>query len=125
MTRFQSVAPVLPTRDVAASLALYAKLGFKTQSYEGPADYGYARRDDVYLHVIHAPHHDPRSTASTIYLYVEDADALHAEWHSAGVDGRFHEPSDTPYGLREGAYVDPDGNLLRYGSFLPGHGPRM
>ncbi|MGI8722982.1 MAG: hypothetical protein ACR2JG_12230 [Geodermatophilaceae bacterium] len=58
MTRFQSVAPVLPTRDVAASLALYAKLGFKTQSYEGPAGYGYARRDDVYLHFTYRP---PRS----------------------------------------------------------------
>jgi hypothetical protein len=48
------------------------------------------------------------------YLYVDDADALHAEWSS--VEGRHHRPEDTPYGLREGAYVNPDGNLLRYGS---------
>jgi hypothetical protein len=48
------------------------------------------------------------------YLYVDDADALHAEWSS--IEGRHHRPEDTPYGLREGAFVDPDGNLLRYGS---------
>lgn len=63
MNRFDSVAPVLPTRDVLA--------------------------------------------------------ALHAEWATADVEGRLHAPTDTDYGLREGAYVDPDGNLLRYGSPLP------
>lgn len=126
MTRFDSVSPVLPCRDVAASLDLYARLGFETRAYEErPAQYGYARRGGVWLHFTFTPHHNPRTTASTVYLYVEDADALHAEWQRAGVKGRFHVPSDTPYGLREGAYVDPDGNLIRYGSFLPGHGPRM
>ena len=124
MNRFESVSPVLPCRDVAASLALYDRLGFQTRAYEGPDQYGYATRDDVFLHFTYSPHHDPLSTASTVYLYVADADALHREWKGAGVDGRFHAPSDTSYGLREGAYVDPDGNLIRYGSFLPGHGPR-
>lgn len=125
MTRVESVSPVLPSRDVAASLALYARLGFQTRAYEGPDEYGYARRDGVFLHFTHSRQHDPRSTASTIYLYVEDADALHAQWQAAGVEGRLGAPIDTSYGLREGAYVDPDGNLIRYGSFLPGHGMRM
>jgi hypothetical protein len=47
------------------------------------------------------------------YLYVDDADALHGEWSS--VEGRRHRPEDTPTGFTK-AYVDPDGNLLRYGS---------
>jgi len=59
---------------------------------------------------------DPRATTSAVYLYVDDADALHSEWRSAGVEGQFFEPSDTDYGLREGAHVDRDGNLLRFGS---------
>jgi hypothetical protein len=49
---------------------------------------------------------------------MDDADALHAEWAAAGVEGRFRGPIDTPYGLREFGYVDPDGNLLRVGSSL-------
>jgi hypothetical protein len=28
-------------------------------------------------------------------------------------------PVDTDHGIREGAHVDPDGNLLRFGSPLP------
>ncbi len=53
-----------------------------------------------------------------VYLHVADADDLPTQWSAAGVDGRHHAPVDTDYGLREGAYVDPDGNLLRYGSAL-------
>ncbi|MEX1659974.1 hypothetical protein ABZ960_43710 [Streptomyces pseudovenezuelae] len=32
------------------------------------------------------------------------------------VEGRFVEPSDTPYGLREFTYVDADGTAHRVGS---------
>jgi hypothetical protein len=39
-------------------------------------------------------------------------------WRSAGVSGQFFEPRDTDYGLREGAHVDRDGNLIRFGSRL-------
>ena len=54
----------------------------------------------------------------TVYLYVADADAVHSEWERAGVDGRLTEPTDTPYGLREFAFVDTDGTLHRVGSPL-------
>jgi len=54
---------------------------------------------------------------------VSDADAVYDEWTAAGVEGRFHPRADTDYGLREAAYVDPDGNLVRFGSRLPGHVP--
>ena len=50
------------------------------------------------------------------YVYVDDADALLAEWRAAGVEGRFEDAYDTEYGLREFCHVDPDGNLLRVGS---------
>lgn len=30
--------------------------------------------------------------------------------------GRTVAPADTDYGLREGAHVDPDNNLLRFGA---------
>jgi hypothetical protein len=48
----------------------------------------------------------------------QDVDVLYATWREAGVEGRLDPPRDTPYGLRELAHVDPDGNLLRVGSPL-------
>lgn len=86
--------------------------------YDGGDFYGYARRGGVWLHLSQVDDVDPRTTLVSAYLYVSDADALHAEWSNSGVEGRFHPPTDTDYGRGEGAYVDPDGNLLRYGSWL-------
>ena len=116
-----SLASILPVADVAAALDRYSRMGFRTSPYAGPQEYGFADRDGVSLHLAHSTFHDPATSSVMVYLYVSDADALYQEWTAAGVDGRHHAPSDTPYGLREGAYVDPDGNLLRYGSWLPGY----
>ncbi|MGH8970778.1 MAG: bleomycin resistance protein [Actinomycetes bacterium] len=119
MTTFDTVAPVLPTRDVPAALARYEKLGFAVDPYgDGDDGYSFVNRGDVWLHLCRVDDVDPRTTMVSVYLYVGDADALYAEWSGSGVEGRFDEPTDTDYGLREGAYIDPDGNLLRYGSPL-------
>ena len=122
MTSFHGLAPVLAVADLERALAHYRRLGFEATSYEG-GGYGYLRRDDVWLHLTEVADHDP-AAAGAVYLYVGDADALHAEWEAAGVEGRLEAPADTGYGLREGFHVDPDGSLLRFGSWLPGHGPR-
>ncbi len=53
-----------------------------------------------------------------MYVYVSDADALRADWAAAGVEGRFMGPHDTPYGLREFVYTDPDGIVHKVGSPL-------
>ncbi|MFC6009394.1 bleomycin resistance protein [Angustibacter luteus] len=118
---FTGLASILPVRDLARALDLYSRMGFRTSPYEGPDEYGFADRDGAALHLAHSTFHDPDASSVMVYLYVSDADALHQEWTTAGIEGRHHAPKDTPYGLREGAYVDPDGNLLRYGSWLPGY----
>jgi hypothetical protein len=115
---FERVSPVVPVRDLTAALDRYQRLGFATHPYEGGERYGFAERGDVSLHISESADHDPARTAATVYLYVSDADALHAEWTACGVDGRFGAPRNTPYGLREFAYVDPDGTLHRVGSPL-------
>lgn len=112
---FSSVAPVLPVNDVDVALAHYAKLGFTVRRYEGAAHYGYASRDGVDLHVARVDV-DPKTNMCSIYLYVTDADATYLEWRDADVAGRLVAPQDTDYGLREGAHIDPDGNLIRFGS---------
>ena len=110
------MAAILPVRDLDRALAHYGALGFRVNPYD--EGYGYAVRGSADLHFSVHPDLDPRRNASAVYLYVDDADALYAEWRAAGVEGQFFEPHDTEYGLREGAHVDRDGNLLRFGSQL-------
>jgi hypothetical protein len=68
------------------------------------------------------PDVDPLTTDASCYVRVRDADALYADWHAIGVPfdpetgSRLVPPTDTDYGLRELALVDPNGNLLRIGS---------
>ena len=115
---FERVAPVLPVLDLDAALERYRRLGFVVEPYTGGERYGFVERDSVSLHLTEWAEHDPGRTAAQVYLYVSDADAVHAEWAASGVEGRLTEPSDRAYGLREFAYVDPDGNLHRVGSRL-------
>ena len=116
---FASVAPIVPVIDLDAALDRYRLLGFDARGYEGPERYGFVDRGSVSMHLTEWAEHDPLSTASSVYLYVSDADALYAEWKALeNLGGRLHPPQNTPYGLREFAYVDPDGTLHRIGSPL-------
>ena len=105
-----------------ARLDRYRKLGFKVHGYEGGARYGFADRDNVSLHITESDEHDPKRSAATVYLYVSNADAVHDEWTRAGVEGRFGDPFDAEWGLREFTYVDLDGTLHRVGSPLASDG---
>lgn len=113
---FQRIAPVFPVRDLATAMAHYEKLGFAVRRYEGPDAYAFAERDGIEVHLAEVRDLKPRKNSSAVYLYVDDADALYAEWSKAGIDGRIVEPTDTSYGLREGACLDRDANLIRFGS---------
>jgi hypothetical protein len=113
---FERISPVVPVLDLDAALDRYRRLGFAVEPYAGGERYGFVERDRVSLHLSEWAEHDPGRTGSHVYIYVSDADAIHAEWAASGVEGRLGEPFDTPYGLREFGYVDPDGTLLRVGS---------
>ncbi|MEE3063961.1 MAG: VOC family protein [Actinomycetota bacterium] len=114
---FASVAPIIPVRDLDIALDRYRRLGFDAHSYEGPERYGFVDRGSVSMHLSEWAEHDPLRTASSVYFYVSDADALYGEWAALqDLEGRLVEPVDTPYGLREFAYIDPDGTLHRIGS---------
>lgn len=115
---FETIAAIFPVRDIVAAVAHYGALGFQVEHYAGDAAYGFAERDGVHLHLAQVSDLDPLKNTSAAYLYVDDARALCAEWFAAGAGGRLHAPTDTDYGLCEGAHIDPDGNLIRFGSAL-------
>lgn len=95
-------------------LAHYQRLGFAIRVYEG-GGYGFATRDDVEIHLGVVPAGE--RVINSAYLFVADADELAAAWRSAGVE--VHAPVDTEWGQHEGAVVDPDGNVIRFGSPMP------
>jgi DNA-binding MarR family transcriptional regulator len=111
----RSFSPIFPVRDLGAALAHYAALGFRTFAYEDGDDYGFANRDGTGLHLAASAEGDAPHPGAA-YLYVRDADALYAEWTRPGIGGHTHPVRPTPYQLREGSHVDPDGNLIRFGS---------
>lgn len=114
---FERIAPVIRVHDLDAALARYRRLGFATELDE-PSQYGFVQRGAVQLHLFPDDPDEPNGTGGVVYIYVSDANALHAQWASAGVEGRFLGPHDTPYGLREFVYTDPDGIVHRVGSPL-------
>jgi catechol 2,3-dioxygenase-like lactoylglutathione lyase family enzyme len=96
--------------DLDRALAHYAGLGFTTSRHDGT--YGFAAWRGLELHLSVVPDHDPLRTAAAVFLHVDDADEVAGVWGAPA-------PVDTDYGIREGGHVDPDGNLLRFGSPLP------
>jgi len=121
MVAAKRVAPIFPVRELGVALAHYARLGFATHPYEG-GGYGFARLDGCEIHLGVVPVDRP-TTPSSAYLFVDDADELASIWTAAGVD--LKSPEDTEWGQHEGVVVDPDGNIIRFGSPLrsPHHHP--
>jgi uncharacterized protein len=120
--RLFSVAPGIPTTDMARTIEHYQRLGFTFSvpgSADPPAEAGFAigERDGVALHFALKPDHDPSRTATWVYISVEDADELSAELDASGA-GQGRTPRDTDYKMRELAHIDPDNNLLLFGSPL-------
>ena len=115
--QLQRFSPVFPVRDLGAALAHYASLGFETLAYDDGDQYGFAARDGVQLHL--AADRGHRTHPASAYLYVRDADALYQEWSRPGIGGETRPVGPTAYQLREGSHVDPDGNIIRFGSPAP------
>src|SRR5579862_8242762 len=107
---------------MARTVEHYRRLGFTISAAGSPdvgdAEFAIAARDGVELHFALKRDHDPSLTAMWVYLRVEDADELAAEFAAAGTQPQ-RAVHDTEYGMREFALIDPDGNLLLFGSRQP------
>jgi hypothetical protein len=117
-TRLTSITPIFAVTDLGHAMNHYQTLGFEVTEHES-GGYGFAKRDGIVIHLTPQVDFDPSLHASAAYLYVEDADALAHEWRQPEIDGRTLAPVETPYGLLEGAHIDPDHNIIRFGSPTP------
>lgn len=124
-----SAVPVLPVRAIDAAAAFYAgALGFRIVH----ADAGYAvlAQDGVELHLWAAKDERWRDRAgdppvvsgaesfiagtASCRVRTDDIEALHATCRARGIVHPNGPLADKPYGLREFAVLDPDGNLVTF-----------
>lgn len=116
-----AVIPVLPSRDIGRTKALYEALGFACAIAGAAGDYLIIRRDWVELHFWLFPELQPERNTVSAYIRVADADAaglIFAGHAGFSPRSRYLPPSDKPWGMREAHFIDPDGNLLNIGSPL-------
>ncbi|MHB8533257.1 MAG: VOC family protein [Solirubrobacteraceae bacterium] len=111
----EAAVPVLQVRDLVAALHHYERLGFDIRR-DARNGLGSAARDGVRINLSQSDEPSPRTWVSVVYLDVDDADALYDECRGAAVRGRLRAPHDTEFPMREGSHLDPDGNVIRFGS---------
>ena len=115
MAQPTSAIPVLPVNDLTRSIAWYERLGFACAGeWDG---YAILTFDGTELHLATGSAPPPGESSSGAYLRVSDADAVFARWTAVGAPV-VSPPTDQPYGIREFATEDLDGNLWRVGAWL-------
>ncbi len=122
--KLTSSAAILLARDIVEAAHYYRdRLGFTFDRFWGePPNFVILFRDNCRLmlhlaprgHVI-APHWRVSSNMWNVYFWVDDADALFAEFKERGakIDYEIH---DKPYGVREFGIQDLDGHDIGFGS---------
>jgi hypothetical protein len=120
----RQIAPVFFATDILATLDYYSeKLGFKCiGKWQEPPQYAIVERDGHALHFRCAPPPTPNPDKYAdelldAYIFVENADTLHAEYAARGVIFS-RELGNTPWNSREFVVKDCDGRLLAFGANL-------
>lgn len=117
----EKLSPILPARDIAETEAFWQRLGFETEYID--ADYLLMKREGAEVHFFHHPGLDPAACDHGAYLRPADIDALDAEWAALGLPAtgipRLVRAEDKPWGMRELALLDLNGNLIRAGQEIP------
>ncbi|HCT8659801.1 TPA: GNAT family N-acetyltransferase [Pseudomonas aeruginosa] len=112
--------PTFPCRDLDSASAFYQSLGFHLGARY--PTYAILQRGALELHLSLFEALEPKTNCSAAYLRLEDAQALHRQAAALGLGGqgipRITVLEDQPWGMREFALIDPDGNLLRVGQEL-------
>ena len=114
--------PILPSRSVNDTLAFYRRLGFDGKIFGAPYLYAILTRGTVELHFFTHEELCPAESSAGCYIRVSDVESIYrayalAELPQRGIP-RQDALADKPWGMREFAIVDPDGNLIRIGQTL-------
>jgi uncharacterized glyoxalase superfamily protein PhnB len=114
--KLNAFSAVFTVSNVGGALDfLVERLGFVEQFRMGdPATYAIADRDAVSIQLMPAERGPETLGHGRIYVFATDVAALHAELTGRGCPIEM-APADLPYGMREMAVRDPDGNRITFG----------
>ncbi len=113
--------PILPSRSLSVTLDFYRRLGFEGDVHPH-GNYAILCRGSVEIHFFGHPALIPADSIAGCYLRVSDVDAIDKDFAAANLPKtgipRQDRLEDKPWGMRELAIVDPDGNLIRIGQVI-------
>ena len=122
MQPYDLAIPTLPCRSVSATVAFYNSLGFDGGAHESNGEYAILRRGAIELHFFTHKELVPADSSAGCYIRVLDVEDIFRSFSSSQLPRkgipRMDVLEDKPWGLREFAIVDLDGNLLRVGQFI-------
>ena len=120
----RQIVPLFFTMNISGTLAYYRdKLGFQCLgTWQDPPVYAIVARDQHAIHFRRAepPTANPNKYPDELldaYLFIEDADALYAEYAGRGVEFT-RGLTNMPWHCREFVVKDCDGRLLAFGANL-------
>ena len=111
--QFLSATPVLASLDIGRSVGFFvSRLGFE-QVHAEQGQYGIVQRGAVSLHFWACSDADiPQATSCRVQ--VSGIDALHEHCRAQGIVHPNAPLQAKPWGSREFAILDPDGNLVTF-----------
>lgn len=117
--KIESHACTLSVSDFDASMKWYVDvLGFTEEFRFG--NYGGLSRDQCFIHLTLAGQsHAGPCGGGRMYIICDEVDDYQKLVAGKGANILF-APKDEPYGLRDFAVADPDGNILNFGKLLRG-----
>jgi catechol 2,3-dioxygenase-like lactoylglutathione lyase family enzyme len=123
MTEFVSAVPIIPARDIEASTSWYRdRLGFDVFVSEG--GYGIVGRGETWIHFWGPSGIAPEQSDTMIRVGVRGIDTLYEHCQAEGIVHPNGGLEMKPWGFREFAVTDYDGNLVTFFEPPEGHDPR-
>jgi catechol 2,3-dioxygenase-like lactoylglutathione lyase family enzyme len=112
--KMDRLIPMLPVRDISASIEFYQKLGFSVENRNDEWRWAKLRFDECRLMVDQSINIHPEAPRQgVIYLYPDNIVEYHAHARASGLE--IPDLETTFYGLTEFRIDDPDGNRLWIG----------
>ncbi len=114
--------PTLPCRSVSVTVEFYNRLGFEGGAHDFNSEYAILKRGAIEIHFFTHNELVPAESSAGCYIRVLDVESVYrsicaSQLPRTGIP-RMDTLEDNPWGLREFAVVNPDGNLLRIGQII-------
>lgn len=117
MEHLQRAVPVLASLNISETVDFYQKkMGFDRVGWQDN-NYAVVGRDKIEIHFWKCNNKIfPENTSC--YIYVRDVDGLYGEMKASGVVHPNGLLKNQPWGMREFAVLDGDGNMIKFGQSL-------